>query len=72
MNDLDAAQRFPGYFIGIFRGIQVDSRLTLAGLSPWGTGTRSRKELFGGLGARITCQNWDGRDRDITFKTRGG
>jgi hypothetical protein len=71
-SDLDPAQRFPDNLLSLFRGIQVDRRLSLTDQSPWGTGTGSSGRVFGGLSARIMGQNWDGRDCDISFKSRDG
>jgi hypothetical protein len=71
-SDLDPAQRFPSNLLGLFRGIWVDRRLSLASPCPWGIGIGTGGRVFEGLDARITGQNRYGRDWDITFKSRNG
>jgi hypothetical protein len=71
-SDLDPTERFPSNLFALFRGIQLNRCLSLVGLSPWGTGTRSGGMVFEQLSARIMDRNWDGRDWDITFKSWDG
>jgi hypothetical protein len=54
VSDLDPAQWFAFNLLGFLGGIQVDRRLSLAGLSPWGTSIGSGIRVFRGLGTRIT------------------
>jgi hypothetical protein len=44
-SNLDPARRLPGQLLDPFRAIRVDRRLSLLGLSRWGTGTGSRAEI---------------------------
>jgi hypothetical protein len=72
LRNLDPAMRFSRGFPGLLLGALVNRRFLRAGPSPWSTSTGSDRRAIGGLNARITGWNRDGRDWDITFKSRNG